>query len=196
MKQLFLFIIPVIMFFTACKKDSITGNGPVQTELRSLTGFTKIEVEGRTGITVKQSSNFLVEVKAYSNLLSQLETKVVQGVLKIGYKPGARVINDNSEVYITLPALDKFYTSGSSEVLIQNGTASTFEAVVIGAGKIRAFGFSTNDAAIKIEGSGVVELSIVNKLHAKITGSGQVLYKGNPASVTTDITGSGTVVKQ
>jgi hypothetical protein len=185
----------MIAALTSCKKENVIGNGNTLTELRPLTGFTRVEVEGSTDVTVSQGSTFKVEVKAYSNLLPQLETKVVNGVLKIVYKTGTSVSNDNSEVTITMPALTKFIASGSSKVDIASGSADNFEAVILGSANIHAFGFTAKDARITIEGSGDAKLSVTEKLYARITGSGTVYYKGN-ASVTSDITGSGKVVKQ
>lgn len=185
----------MVTAIASCKKENVIGNGNTQTELRPLTDFSKIEVEGSTDVNVTQGNSFNVEVSAYSNLLPLLETKVVNGVLKIGYKTGTSVSNDNSKVSITLPALVKFSASGSSKVNITSGSADNFEAVIMGSAEIDAFGFSTRDARIKIEGSGNTKISVSEKLYAKITGSGKVYYKGN-ASVTTDITGSGRVVKQ
>lgn len=194
MKQLIIAVL-MITAFASCKKENVIGNGNTQTELRPLTGFSKIEVEGSTDVTVTQGSSFKVEVKAYSNLLPQLETKVVNGVLKIGYKTGTSVSNDNSEVSITMPALTKFTASGNSKVTITSGSADSFEAMITGSATIDAFGFTAKDARITIDGSGDTKLSVTEKLYAKITGSGTVYYKGN-ASVTSDITGSGRVVKQ
>lgn len=181
--------------FSSCKKEKIIGSGSTQTELRSITGFSKIEVEGGSDLNISQGSNFQVEVKAYSNLLNYLETKVVNGVLKIRYKRGVSVFNDNSEVKIIMPELVKLTASGRSKIDITSGNTNNFEAVIMGSVEINAFDFTARDARIRIEGNGNTKISVVEKLFAKITGSGTVYYKGNP-SITSDITGSGSVVKQ
>ena len=45
---------------------------------------------------------------------------------------------------------------------------------------------------LKIEGSGLCNVTLEDKLNVKISGSGVVNYKGNP-SIYTDISGSGKV---
>ncbi len=194
MKQLFTAAMLLILAFTSCKKDTIIGSGSKETELRSLSGFSKVEVDGRTDVSISYGTVFKVEVKAYRNLLSSLETKVNGDVLKIGFKNGTSVSNDNSEVIITMPLLTKFSTTGSSNVNINSGSADDFEAVITGASKIEGLGFTAKNANITIEGSGTASLSVAEKLKAKITGSGIVYYKGN-AAVTSIIVGSGKVEK-
>jgi hypothetical protein len=196
MKQFLVSLSAIIVLITSCSKDNLVGNGNTATEIRTVTGFSQIEVDGTTDVTVTQGSNFKVEVTAYNNLLPQLETKVIGNVLKIGYKSGTSIMNDNSEVHITLPVLSKFSSTGNSNVIIQNGATVNFEAIVTGASTIKAFGFTAQQAHVKVEGSGSVELSVTNELHARIIGSGNIYYKGNPSSVTTDITGSGKVEKR
>jgi hypothetical protein len=48
---------------------------------------------------------------------------------------------------------------------------------------------------IDITGSGGVEITVNKDLDADISGSGTVLYKGNPARVNSDASGSGSVKK-
>jgi hypothetical protein len=195
MKKLFMAAMAIILIaLTSCDKDTIVGNGSVMTEQRSVAGFSKIEVVGKTGVTINYGANFKVEVKAFRNLLPALETKLNGDVLRIGYKSGTKISNDNSEVMITMPLLTKFSATGSSEVSITSGTANNFEAVLTGSGKIRGLDFTVKNAKVSIEGSSTASFSITDKLHATIVGSGIVYYKGN-AVVTTNITGSGKVEK-
>lgn len=196
MKQLFAAAIAGVFMLASCKKETIIGNGSTATEVRSLSGFTKVDVAGKTGVIISQGPAFKVEVKAFTNLLPQLETKVVGDVLKIGYKSGTSVSNDNSVVTITMPLLNGFHTTGNSDVTIQNGAATDFEAVVTGASSIRAFNFTAQNGTVNIEGSGSVELSVTDKLKAKIVGSGNIYYRGNPTTVITDITGTGKVERR
>jgi Putative auto-transporter adhesin, head GIN domain len=194
MKQLFTAAMLLITVLTSCKKDTIIGNGPTETELRTVSGFSKVDVSGKTNVTITYGAAFKIEVKAYRNLLSSLETKVNGDVLKIGFKNGTSVSNDNSEVFITMPLLTKFSTTGNSIVNINSGAADNFEAVITGASKLEGLGFTAKSANITIEGIGTASFTITDKLNAKITGSGIVYYKGN-AAVTSTINGSGKVEK-
>lgn len=194
MRKIITAAMAIIIAFTSCKKDAIIGNGSKKTELRSISGFSKIEVAGSTDVTVSYGSSFKVEVSAYHNLIGILETKLNGDVLKIGYRSGTNVMNDNSEVFITLPLLEKFSATGNSDVNIKSGTADNFEAFVTGASRIDGIGFTARNAAITIEGSGTASFTVTDKLNAKITGSGIIYYKGN-AAITSVITGDGKVEK-
>ena len=47
-----------------------------------------------------------------------------------------------------------------------------------------------------VSGSGQIVTHAVNTLQASATGSGTIVYTGNPPHVTTSITGSGTITRQ
>jgi hypothetical protein len=194
MKKLMTAAMAILIAFTSCKKDNLVGNGTVTTELRPVTGFSKVDVSGKTGVTINYGTSFKVEVKAYRNLLSSLETKVNGDVLTIGYKSGTSVSNDNSEVFITMPLLTKFSTTGDSKVNLNSGSANDFEAVITGASKIEGLGFTAKNATVTIEGTGTASFAVTDRLNAKITGSGILYYRGNP-SVSSIVVGNGKVEK-
>jgi Putative auto-transporter adhesin, head GIN domain len=194
MKQILkalLFIIP----FLSCEKEVIVGSGPIGTEQRSVANFTKIEVRGRTAVTVMYGTNFKVEVKAYQNLLPVLETKLMGDALQIGYKSDVSVTNDKSEVIVTMPFLTRFSTTGDSEIKILSGAANDFEGYITGSSTLNAFGYVAKNAKINIEGNGFASISVVDRLKVNITGSGTVYYRGTPI-VTSIITGTGKVEKR
>ena len=194
MKQILKALILIIPFLS-CEKEVIVGSGSISTEQRSVANFTKIEVQGRTAVTVQYGTNFKVEVKAYQNLLPVLETKLVGDALQIGYKSNVSVTNDKSEVIVTMPFLTRFSTTGDSEIKILSGAANDFEAFITGSSRLNAFGFTAKNVKINIEGNGFASISVVDRLKVNITGSGTVYYKGNPL-VTSIITGTGRVEKR
>lgn len=185
----------LILVLCSCEKEIIVGSGMIQSEQRPLANFTKVEVQGKTGITVVYGTNFKVEVKAFQNLLPVLETKLLGNVLQIGYKPGVSISNDKSEVIITMPFLTRFSTTGDSDVKIISGAANDFEVYITGSSRLNAFGFTAKNARIEIEGAGFASISVIDRLKVKITGNGTVYYKGTPL-VTSVITGTGKVEKR
>lgn len=81
--------------------------------------------------------------------------------------------------------------SGSGRITL-GGTCAKFRTNISGSGKLMGRDLVTNEAAVKVAGSGRVELTAISKLSAKVSGSGKVLYGGQPA-VESKITGSGSV---
>lgn len=185
----------LILVLCSCEKEIIVGRGPIQSEQRALANFTKVEVQGKTAVTIVYGTNFKVEVKAYQNLLPVLETKLLGDKLQIGYKPGVSVSNDKSEVIITMPFLTRLSTTGDSDINIISGAANDFEAYITGSSRLNAFGFTAKNARIEIEGAGFASISVMDILKVKIVGNGTVYYKGTPL-VASVITGTGKVEKR
>lgn len=202
----------------SCKKDNVIGGGTVKTEERQLNGFTRIIVEGSTDVYITGGTDFEVKVKAYENLLPRLKTRVENGALIIKYEDDVSTRNDNSEVYITMPDLtgvntsgsgdidvkgnfDDIHTfdasiSGSSEINIENASVEKLILSISGSGDFKSFGLHSEEADVSISGSGDVEITVNTKLKAKIRGSGNIYYKGNPTAIDDDISGSGDLIKR
>jgi hypothetical protein len=81
--------------------------------------------------------------------------------------------------------------SGSGSIYL-SGSANSYDATITGSGDVDAFELHTRDSSVVITGSGNCRISVSDKLKAKITGSGDVLYKGHP-QVSQSIRGSGKV---
>lgn len=205
--------IPVLLF--SCKKEKVEGGGTVITEPRNVENFYNVNVSGSTNVYITYGSSFDVKVKAYENIISSLETKVQNGTLLIGFKKNVR--NDNSEVYVTMPALlsvttngsgnidtkgnflgmDYFSanTSGSGVISIEKGSAKNYKVSIDGSGDVKSFGFLTEQTIITASGSGDAELTVTKSLKATLKGSGNVYYKGNPV-IDASTSGSGKVFKK
>ena len=82
--------------------------------------------------------------------------------------------------------------SGSGD-LDFNGSASSFSAAVSGSGDIDAYNLQTNKADLRISGSADITISVSDELYARVSGSGGISYKGNPAKEDIKVSGSGNV---
>lgn len=210
-------MISVMFMLLSCSKEKINGGGPVVTESRSVSGFTAISAEGSSRVTITQGNTFRVDVKGYSNLIPYYETRLVNNMLHLGYKPGVNVKDDNIEVFITLPVLDGIHLSGSGDIrtngafngnnlfeasiagsgniYFSSGTTQQFNSTIAGSGNIFAIDMLSNKADIRVDGSGNTEIFAASELKVTITGSGNVFYRGTPV-ISTQITGSGTVIRR
>jgi len=84
--------------------------------------------------------------------------------------------------------------AGSGAVVLK-GATENFEASIAGSGDVHAFGLMSENTAVEIAGSGNAEVFASKKLKVSIAGSGDVAYKGNPATVNQSKAGSGSVRK-
>jgi len=82
--------------------------------------------------------------------------------------------------------------SGSGDIKLE-GTSTEFEAAVAGSGDIKAYDLQTDKAELKISGSGTIQCSVEKELVARISGSGDIKYKGNPRIEDIKVSGSGSV---
>jgi hypothetical protein len=82
--------------------------------------------------------------------------------------------------------------SGSGDIEL-SGTATEFEAAVAGSGDIEAYDLHTDKAELKISGSGTIQCTVEKELVGRISGSGDIKYKGNPRIEDIKVSGSGSV---
>lgn len=213
MKKVFLFPI-LILSLASCSKESLRGSGDTITETRTIGSFTDVELSGSGDMEVIPSNERRVEITGYRNLVSEYETEVKGGTLKCGFDNDVmNVRNNNIRVRLYTPDLGGVTLNGSGEIsVLSNGDLGLVDATINGSGEItvsqpeaanRDFEINgsgkifARDAAGKsvrteINGSGEIETTAYDNLDVRISGSGKVLYWGDPR-ITTNIDGSGEV---
>lgn len=75
------------------------------------------------------------------------------------------------------------------------GAAANFDCDIAGSGNVEAADLKAEDVSASIAGSGKAEVYCTDTLKARITGSGDVVYKGSPQKEDSKVTGSGKVRK-
>jgi Putative auto-transporter adhesin, head GIN domain len=84
--------------------------------------------------------------------------------------------------------------SGSGNLSV-NGTTNTIEIKLSGSGGIDCSKMTSKNAVALISGSGNIDLNCSSSLKAKISGSGNIVYSGNPENVEKKVSGSGNITK-
>ena len=85
--------------------------------------------------------------------------------------------------------------AGSGNIKLQ-GKSNEFECSIAGSGNIKAYGLITNILSATITGSGNIKSTVKNEIKAKVIGSGNIYYKGNPSYVESKSLGSGDVINK
>lgn len=85
---------------------------------------------------------------------------------------------------------------GGSGNIELTGSAKELTCSIAGSGSIKAYNLNTDILNANIAGSGSVNASVKSKIKAKIVGSGNVYYKGNPLDIDTKSVGSGSVIEK
>ena len=193
--------------------NQVVGSGHVISESRRVANFTAVELLGSADVTVVPGSNQSVVVKADDNIVPLIETTVNNGTLVIRTKPSTSFRTPNRvQVIVTMNNPDHVTLSGSGNLSVSGvtgpvfavdlagsgeitvtGTADSVSINLPGSGNVHCDGLKARSAKVTLLGSGIVTVYASESLDASILGSGTIRYSGNPAQVTKNISGSGTI---
>jgi len=73
------------------------------------------------------------------------------------------------------------------------GVVNEHHLDISGSGSVNAKNLKSDRTDAKVSGSGNCKIYATEEMNAKVSGSGSLTYSGDPKSVSTDITGSGTI---
>lgn len=85
--------------------------------------------------------------------------------------------------------------AGSGNIKL-SGSTDELSCKVAGSGDINAYELKTRTTSAKIAGSGNIKTSVSNKITAKVVGSGNIYYKGNPDKIDSKSLGSGSIISR
>ena len=85
--------------------------------------------------------------------------------------------------------------SGAGDIELK-GVANTFDVQMSGAGNLDAYDLDSRHCIIDIGGVGSANVRAEEEINAKISGVGNVSYKGNPTLVDTKISGLGNIERK
>jgi len=105
----------------------------------------------------------------------------------VGISGSGELITDS--LYCNTFALN---ISGSGKAKLE-GVSNKTSIEISGSGKIHAYSFRVADLSCLISGSGKMEVFAHQSLKAKISGSGNISYKGEPRQVDQRVSGSGRI---
>jgi hypothetical protein len=205
-------IVAVLLGRGGSSSSGVQGSGVAATQSRVLPRFSRVDLAGSTSVTVVAGGRQSIVVRADSNLIRHVTTHVVAGTLVIG-TTGSFTIRTPMNVQVSVPSLAAVTLSGSGEisarrieaarltvslpgsgVLYASGTATQLDVTLGGSGMAQLSNLVARDARVAVTGSGLIRVTTTAKLNATVSGSGAVIYSGNPSQVTRNITGTGAVM--
>lgn len=196
------------------KTSHVQGSGVQATQIRHVAGFASVELAGSNNVTIRVGGKQSVTVHADDNLLGRVTTRVRDGHLVIGNTKGSFATNSPMDVAVTVPSLTELTLSGSGNITATGVKTSTFTVLLAGSGVLQASGTATRldvsldgsgdaqlaqlvarDVQAAVNGSGEIFVTATESLDGSVPGSGTIVYSGNPAHVTTSVTGSGAITR-
>ena len=174
----------------------IRGNGNVVTENRSISSFSKIDMNGSFDVYVSLDSFNSVVVEAESNLLPYIYTKVNGSRLEIKTRDHQCLKKHKPvKVFVTTTGFNEINLSGSGSIIMDEMLeVNSFYAKISGSGDIEA-ALNTNIVETDISGSGEIKLSgNATETDFHISGSGEIRADNlEHEKCFTSISGSGDV---
>ena len=207
-------VIIIIIFFIKnnLTKNNIQGSGNIISESRELNNFTSIILLGSIDVNIKTSESNNCVVVADDNLIPYIKTEVVNNKLNISLNESYSS-EEKLVVNINTPNFDEVSLSGSGNINILdfknnnlslnisgsgnitgNGEVETLVVKINGSGNLMSKEIKSKSATITINGSGDGEVFASDSISAKINGSGNIKYFGNPENVDSIINGSGDII--
>jgi len=156
---------------TSCM-DCIHGKGEVKTHTVPLEVFKGIRLDGDADVFLVPDSSGVITIEAQDNIAGNIEMKVRNGILRIGYRD---CITDHEPVKIYIPVK----TIG--------------DLAINGSGNIETRGqISAKTLALRINGSGNLKINLdAETIFSEVNGSGSIFLAGSAKRLKTLINGSG-----
>ena len=202
------------VFGSSSTSTAIQGSGIAATQTREVPDFSGVDLAGTNNVTIQVGGEQSVVVHADNNLLDNVTTEVQAGTLVIANTDSFTTKSPMS-VEITVPTLETLDLSGSGNIAADDIRASGLTVTLSGSGTLRASGTAdrlvvtldgsgdaqleqlvAQDAIAVVNGSGRIVVNATNSLEASLPGTGAILYSGNPAHVTTTVTGTGAITQK
>jgi hypothetical protein len=190
------------------------GSGRVVTQQRTVDDFTAVDLAGASTVRVRVGPAVSVEVRADEAVVGRVVTEVRDGTLVVGAR-GSLGARRSVEVDVSVPALESVALSGSGTLAVSGVDAAGLTVRLSGSGIVRASGTTerltvdlpgtgsadlsalvAKEARVTVGGSGQVRVHATESLDAVLSGVGQISYSGNPASLTTKVSGVGTITAE
>jgi Putative auto-transporter adhesin, head GIN domain len=167
-------------------------------ETRNVSGFHSISSAGPFNVYVNINGTESLKISANADVISEIETVVDNGNLKIKFKHRDQWQHENMgkiDIYVTAKSLSGLSNAGSGKIKVDGDMdAEKVDLSLAGSGDISS-AVKSGNLHISISGSGSVHINgKADKTHVSIAGSGDLLGKSlKTISASISIAGSGNV---
>lgn len=102
-------------------------------------------------------------------------------------------IAGSGDVTLELEATNvKASISGSGDMNLE-GSTRNLEVAVAGSGDVKAYDLEADNVEAKVSGSADLKVTANEMIRARVSGSGDITYKGNPSKIDSKSSGSGDI---
>jgi len=156
--------------------DRIAGSDRLVHEVRAVSGVRGIELSGPIDLVIKQDANEKLTLHTDDNIAPLIETKVQEGILRVGVRPGANFRTRHAiGVTVALAQLGALKVLGPGDVSCDGLDSDLLDITMGGSGEVRIDSMHAAATKVLLQGSGAVHLSGTSaRQDYVIDGSGEV----------------------
>jgi hypothetical protein len=168
------------------KSVVIQDSGPAVTREFEVGSITRIQLKGGGIVKLVQGEANALVVEAPQSIMDQLQAKVEDDKLIIGYKDSTIAFTTNRDVIftITFKDLEEFVLDGGAEIKADKLDLDTLVVDLNGGAKLDFPDFKANYLKLSLDGGGAVSISgQVGQEEVKLAGAGAYLTPGLQSNV-------------
>ncbi len=159
----------------------------------------KLVIKTEKGVNLKSSNwksgiHITIPVESISHVAMSGSGDIV-GKTKIKADKFSTAMSGSGDITLDIDSnLISASMSGSGDISL-SGKTTDFEATISGSGDIEAYDLEADNVDATVSGSADIQVTANKSLKARVSGSGDISYKGNPEKVNTKTSGSGDISK-
>ena len=192
----------------------VEGSGVRSTHKREIDYFNQIDISGVFDVNIECQKEQYVEVTSDDNILPYVVTKVKSRTLFVTVNKSI-CPKSGLELNVSVNNMEKVSVDGASDLVITrvdnqelvmdldgsgdivaSGKTVEFVASIAGAIDLDAKNLTSEKVRIPVAGASDSSIYASKKLHADISGVGDIYYYGNPEEIIENISGVGELIKE
>ncbi len=207
-----LFLLAAVTVISSCDDRGVSGIGNIVSETRLVDTFHSIKVSAPANVYIRQDQNQELRIDTNENILSVIETVVIDGELNISLSRNLRNIQALN-IYINAADYERIELSGAASLRSENcldldnleikssgasnlnicGQVDELRFRLSGASDFRGYNMEAQTVKAVVSGASNMRITAEELLDVTISGASQIRYKGNP-QINSDISGAGSLV--
>lgn len=172
--------------------------GKTKTEIRQLTAFKNLIIQGAMDVEWQQSTESSISITAGENILHHLTSEVAADTLVLALT-GNQILNTPIKIVLSCPSLDGVTVAGAGGFDGKNISGKRFNLSLTGTGDIRVSGevamadinvtgtgevdasrLKTKDLTVSLLGTGDISARASNSVKVNQLGTGDISISGDP----------------
>ncbi|MGB2960615.1 MAG: head GIN domain-containing protein [Bacteroidota bacterium] len=192
----------------------MAGSGNIISQIRPMRPFHGVRIDGVGKVFVRQESDHSVRIEADDNIIEHVKASVSRGILAVGLRKSCSSATVN--IHVSMKDVRLLEVSGAGEVVTESpirtttlkcridgtgsvklaGTAEHADIAVKGSGWVHCFDLIASTCSVEVSGMGSCKVHASRKIDATLSGMGEIVYGGNPESVSRNVSGMGRITSR